>query len=429
MFKNLRTSTQIGLKFTIYTIIQIIIFAIFANIVFFYKWYNMETERLNNKPFYQNKIEKRQENNLDRVELNQIDDNQKLPEYFPRKIQFFEENSYLGNQILENKISKKISKIDSNYYMFNNINGKILVSDISPHINMQINLIYISIILLFLLSALAYIFSITFVKSSLKKINELNEFLDKLDINNLNKKIEINGHIDDEINKLSNKFNQVLDKLNIQTNGLKDFIKNASHEIKTPLMVINSELDYAKKSKNYVNSLDNIKDQIKSLGKLIDTLIEITKFETTDNLTIGEINIVQDTKTIIDNIQSIYPQKNISVNVEAKDNCIVKGFTTSWNIIFKNLLDNSFKYSKDGSIINIHISNEKFVIKDQGVGISSENIDYIWDRFWQGDKSNSDVNSYGLGLHLVKLLVDKNKWKIEVKSIQGEGTTFTINFM
>lgn len=423
MFKNLKTSTQIWLKFTIYTIIQIVIFAIFANIVFFYKWYHMETDRINWKMNFQIKIEKRQDNNQ-----NAIDSNQPLPEYFPHKIQSFDESSDLWRQIVENSFMDKISIIDSNYYMFYNFNGRVFVTDISPHISMQINLIYISIILLILLSALAYIFSTTFVESSLKKLNELNEFLELLDIDNLNNKIEIKWHKDDEINKLSNKFNQVLDKLNKQTSWLKDFIKNASHEIKTPLMVINSEVDYAKKSKDYENSLDNIKDQIKSLWKLIDMLIEITRFETTDNLTIWDIDIIQDTNTIISNLQTIYQNKQITINLESKGECIVKWYSTSWLIICKNLIDNSYKYSKDLSTTNIFINQEKFVIKDQWVWISENNLENIWDRFWQWDSSNSDSNSYWLGLHLVKLLVDKNKWKIEVESKKWEWTTFTIYF-
>lgn len=423
MFNNLKTSTQIGLKFTIYTIVQIIIFAIFANIVFFFKWYNMENDRINWRTNFQLKIEKRQENNQ-----NWVQDKQPLPEYFPRRIQLFDENSELWNQIVDNRIFNNISKIDSNYYMFIKTSWRIHVTDISPHISMQINLIYISIILLILLSALAYIFSTSFVKSSLNKLNKLNQFLENLDIDSLNKKIDIRWHKDDEINKLSNKFNKVLDKLNKQTIWLKDFIKNASHEIKTPLMVINSEVDYAIKSKDYENSLSNVKNQIKSLWKLLDMLIEITKYETTDNITIWEIDVVKDTNIIIKNLQTIYQEKQISINLVAKGQCVVKWYSTSWLIICKNLIDNSYKYSQNWSKINIYISENKFIIKDEWIWICKENLEHIWDRFWQWDSSNSDINSYWLWLHIVKLLIEKNKWKIEVESNEWKWTTFTIYF-
>lgn len=82
-------------------------------------------------------------------------------------------------------------------------------------------------------------------------------------IDNLDEKIDISGHPQDEINRVSQKFNEVLEKIHKQTLSLKDFVSNASHELKTPLMSMSSEIDYANKSKNYEQGLTNIKSQLK----------------------------------------------------------------------------------------------------------------------------------------------------------------------
>jgi signal transduction histidine kinase len=79
----------------------------------------------------------------------------------------------------------------------------------------------------------------------------------------LNEKIEISGHPDDEINRVSQKFNEVFEKIHKQTLSLKDFITNASHELKTPLMSMSTEIDYATKTKKYEEGLINLKQQVK----------------------------------------------------------------------------------------------------------------------------------------------------------------------
>jgi len=89
------------------------------------------------------------------------------------------------------------------------------------------------------------------VKTSLEKLNYLVEHVKDLDLDNLHNKLEIIGAEDDEINILAKRMNEAMEKINRQTLALKDFISNASHELKTPLMTMNSEIDYAIKSKKH----------------------------------------------------------------------------------------------------------------------------------------------------------------------------------
>ena len=86
----------------------------------------------------------------------------------------------------------------------------------------------------------SYLISLLFVKNALKKLNKLNAFLGNLDLDHLDTTIDISGSPHDEINRVSQKFNLALLKIKKQAQGLKDFVKNASHELKTPLMTIST---------------------------------------------------------------------------------------------------------------------------------------------------------------------------------------------
>jgi len=168
----------------------------------------------------------------------------------------------------------------------------------------------------------------------------------------------------DEINRLSIKFNETLDKINKQTSSLKDFVCNASHELKTPLMSISTEIDYAKKSKKYIKSLDNIKNQAKNIDNILDTLITITKIESLQNLEKEKTDITKETIQIVKIISKLYQNKQIILNFESNKKIYKEIHIQSRNIIIKNLIDNAFKFTNPKGNISIKIDHNKLQIKD-----------------------------------------------------------------
>lgn len=409
-FSNLKTSTQISVKFTLFTMLQVLLFSLLANGIFFQNRYKKQEAlippRLN--PVMQQKM---------------VLGKNRLPE-----AEIFAIDSSEGQTLLQLHRRKDIAKVDDMYFMYKKIGNQLIVTNVTPHIVVQKNLIWISIYLMMVFGAIAYILSLFFVKSSLKKLHELLWFLDNLHIDNLHEKIEITGHPDDEINKVSEKFNEVFEKIHKQTLSLKDFVTNASHELKTPLMSMSTEIDYAMKTKWYEQGLDNLKQQLKWMNALLETLVNISKLEALDTLKKESVDLTTSTETIVNEAQKLHQEKDITLTTHIQKNISKKVNKESRNIIVKNILENAYKFTPEWWTINVSLDANKLIIKDTGKGISASDLDHIWERFWQADRSKTDTKSFGLWLYLVKLLVEKHERKITMSSKVGKWTVCTIIF-
>ena len=344
----------------------------------------------------------------------------------------FRRNVVINSDAIEYKILKEnikidnIGEIDDYFFYFQEIWDSVVILDITEQINSQINLVYITLYLLILFGVLSYFVSLYFVKSSLNKLNDLVDHVKKLNVDNLHNKMKIEWPDDDEINILAIKINEALEKINKQTNSLKDFVSNASHEFKTPLMTISTEIDYAIKSKKHKEWLENIKWEISSFNSLLDELVLISKIDSEINLKKDKKNIFEILEKNLNNISKNYKDKNIKI-IKKIDKVEKMVHNSSFEIISKNLIENAFKYTESWKI-EIILNEKEFVVKDTGIWIEKKNLDKIWERFWQEDGSKTDTRSFGLGLYLVKLLTEKHGWKMEVRSEKWKGSEFVILF-
>jgi len=410
MLRNFKTSTQISIKFTLFTILQVLFFSIIANIVFFQNRYSKEESRLVMwpPPAMMEKMILGRNRNMDTEKFDIDSDESEL--------------------LTSSRFIKSISRIDDFYFLYKIVGNKIIVSNVTPHVTIQKNFILVSIYLIILFGLIAYFLSLIFVKSSLKKLNDVLNFMDKINIDNLNQQIDIYWHPKDEINRLSQKFNQTIAKIHNQTLSLKDFVANASHELKTPLMAISTEIDYAKKSQNHSVGLDNIKVQIQNINNLLETLVTITRLESKQVLETKKIDISKLTEDICGTIKKLYGYKwiNLSMKIEK---WIEKNVNKEWwGVIVKNLLNNAFKFTNANWKILITLDRNRLEIQDNGIWISKGDLEHIRERFWQVDRSKTDTKSFGLWLFLTKLLIDKHGWRIVIESEEKKWTTVKINF-
>ena len=424
MFKNLKTSSKISLKFTLFTIVIVLIFGVLANLLFF----RMRWRTLNIEVQWDKMVNKERMMKEPRQTPPQW---QNEPEFKKRFINHLSitTNSEEYQELQNNEILKWywISKLWDSYFYYHRVNDTVVVRDITPQIQSQKNLLITSIYLLIFSAILAYIVSLYFVKSSLRKLNDLVDYVKWLDLNNLEKKYEIIWPENDEINVLAMKINSATDKINKQTLALKDFISNASHELRTPLMSINSEIDYSLKSKEYKEWMENIKWEILNLNNLLDELVLISKLDADSEFKKSNKNISEVVSAVSKMVEKKYKDKWLKLELKCDGNVEKMVHNSSFEIIAKNLIENAFKYTDEWSI-KITLNDKEFSVKDTWKWIKKENLEKIWDRFWQEDGSKTDVTSFGLWLYLVKLLVEKHWWNIEVKSDSWKWSEFKIMF-
>lgn len=236
-----------------------------------------------------------------------------------------------------------------------------------------------------------------------------------------------------ELLRITKTFNRMTDRLEKSFQHERQFSRNISHEIKTPLAVIISCCEYAQ---DFVDDPEEMQDTLKTISEQANRISDITsklsalakmdgnsqKLDYEDFCLNELVQITADEVLIEYESQN----KNIGINLHSDDNIIVHADRIMIVRLFVNLISNSVKYGTKDGIINIYLTKKEnsveCVISDNGIGISEENLENIWEPFFRVDHSNP--NSTGLGLPMVKKIVSMHGGYINVDSTLGEGTTF-----
>jgi len=222
-----------------------------------------------------------------------------------------------------------------------------------------------------------------------------------------------------------------------------EFLVNISHELKTPLNVILSTAQLfnvyctsgslSDKKDIIIKYIDSIKQNSYRLSKIINNIVDLSKIEAGFfRLNLSNNNIVLVVEEIVMSVTDFADSKglNLIFDTDIEEN-IIACDTEKIERIVLNLISNAIKFSDDGDEILVGVKNSNdFVyisVKDNGIGIKEKNFDMIFDRFMQVDKSLSrNTEGTGIGLSLVKSIVELHGGTISVKSVFGEGSTFTV---
>ncbi len=215
------------------------------------------------------------------------------------------------------------------------------------------------------------------------------------------------------------------------------FITNITHEFRTPLTIILGYLDNLKKhfteKENVGTSLDTIEQNSNNLLNLVNQMLDLAKLEKGQlNLNLIQHDIVSFSKQIVNSFVSIASDKRINLRFSTKQDEIVMDFDAEkMRQILTNLISNALKFSPENSKIEIKMyklnSKLKIEVRDEGCGISKEELPFIFDRFYQVENTAHKVSQgTGVGLALTKELVELLNGSIDVTSELNQGTTFSI---
>jgi len=214
-----------------------------------------------------------------------------------------------------------------------------------------------------------------------------------------------------------------------------DFVSNMTHELKTPISIAYSandallHYDTANEPQKKTAYLNIALKQLKYLGELVENILSVSmERRKTMSLRYERISLPAFINEIAE-AQRTRSDKDIVIVVEEIGNIEVVADKTHLGNVLNNLVDNAIKYSDNSVTITISIDADGITIKDNGIGIPSKCLPFIFDKFYRVPHGNrQDVRGFGVGLYYVKHMLGKMGWSISVKSQEGQGSTFTIKF-
>ncbi len=250
---------------------------------------------------------------------------------------------------------------------------------------------------------------------------------------NYQQNIESRG--DDELTQLVDAFNLMSKKLLKLEKIRKESTSDLAHELRTPLTTIKGYLEAIEDGKIEVNSatINEMQEETERMTNLIEKLNEFAEAQNKIiNLKIEKVNIKSIIEKIIKQQQKALNKKNINLELKIKKDLYLNGDQDSLFQIFNNIIENAVKYNQsDGKIIIEALKEDNNLvvyIQDSGIGISQEDLPFVFERFYRADKSrNSKNQGTGIGLAVVKELMEAHQAGIEVESNQS-GTLFKLIF-
>ncbi len=271
-------------------------------------------------------------------------------------------------------------------------------------------------------------------KKMLRPIDDIAKAADNISINNLKERIEVTGP-DDELKRLGNTFNKMIDRLQGAFNRQIQFVSDASHELRTPIAVIQGYANlldrWGKDDREALEkSIHAIKLETSNMANLVEKLLFLAKGDSGNqkiekkefwlNELISEV--VRESK-LIDASHIISSDKNDTVNVFADYKMIKQ--------MLRVFIENSIKFTPEQGKIDIssEIQNKtvKITVSDTGIGIPKDEMENIFERFYTVDESRSkDKAGTGLGLSIAKWIVEVHEGTINVENQEGKGTKITV---
>ncbi|HQP57777.1 MAG TPA: ATP-binding protein [Petrotogaceae bacterium] len=223
----------------------------------------------------------------------------------------------------------------------------------------------------------------------------------------------------------------------------KEFLTTMSHELRTPLSVMNGYLETILMDNHLDKGLEKmlkiIEDETARLTRLVNDLLDLGRLEKslTDSTNIKEINISNITKKVFEFFKLLSEGLDVSLTAEVANNLKIKGDEERIMQAVYNIVDNALKFTsmKEKGEKNVYVrlykesSNVVLEIEDTGIGIPSKELEKIFDMFYRVDKSRTrQVSGFGLGLYIVKSILDKHNAGVYLESEENNGTLFRITF-
>lgn len=329
-------------------------------------------------------------------------------------------------------------KINDKYYIVLDmkafINNKIfyvnIYSDITSEIIDIYKLIKIFLLVNFIGILYAFVLSFSSGENILLPIREMTEAVRSISEKNMNIRLNVSSS-KKELKDLARTFNEMMDRIEDGYNRQRQFVSDASHELRTPIAVIQGYVDmlnrWGKDDKEVLQeAIGAIKNETENMKDLVEKLLFLARNDKGTLILQKEkfnlSSLLEETikeTTIIDKNHKLFFNIRKDINIYADRNRIKQAI--------RIFLDNATKYTPEGGIININLYTERnnavIEVADTGIGMTEEEMKHIFDRFYRSDKSRKKYKGgHGLGLSIAKIIILSHRGKIKVRSKPTEGT-------
>lgn len=329
----------------------------------------------------------------------------------------------------EIKVEEKIV----GYVAIGQYSSILLSKEDEKFINSLNNSVLISILFTIIITVIISLYISKQISNPIKKVSDISVALSK---GNYDIGIESKSNIL-EIKKLEDSISELKEKLQKQDSLRKRLVSDISHEIRTPLNILQNNLEamidgiFPLDEENLVG----LNEEVIRFGKLLDNLNILKEIEGEDiNLSMHKVSLKNILEGVIKDFSIILKEKHIQLekHIDKDKNYYINGDENALKQVLINIISNSVKFIKSNGIIKVILKENKnnieIIIEDNGEGIKREDLPFIFERLYRGDKSRHEINGSGIGLTIVKRILNIHSAYIDIESELGKGTIVQIKF-
>ncbi len=301
--------------------------------------------------------------------------------------------------------------------------------------NDAIRQVYLDVLLSALVAVILAFLAVTYITNRMTRpIIEMNNAVKRFSAGEFGARVKVAGS--DEVSQLGESFNEMADEINALEQSRRSFVANVSHELRSPLTSMRGFLEAMQDgtipAEEQGKYLGVVIGECRRMANMVNDLLDLARIESgTYELKLEPFDINELMIRTLLTFEARINANHIEVVMDFDaDRTLVEADSSQIAQVIRNLVDNAIKFSPEGGRLTLRIrtmrTSVEIGVKDEGEGIREEDIPYVFDRFFKGEKAHTPAgSSSGLGLSIVKRIVEQHGREISVQSRPGEGALFT----
>lgn len=276
--------------------------------------------------------------------------------------------------------------------------------------------------------------SLIFVLLTLRPVDRIVRAIRGVRADNLSVRVQV-PRTNDEIQRLAETFNDLLARLEKSFTAQKQIVQDISHELKTPLTVLRGQIEIALKHDRTVREYRDVFEanlvEIERIRRIIHGLLMLAKLDSDRvGLQLGRVDLREIAASTLEDVKMLAGARRIDFHLECPGALSVRGDAVYLKRLLSNLIENAFKYTPEGGRIDLEVAarpdGAQIRVRDTGVGIDPADLPHVFERFYRARNRKNRDDSFGLGLSIVRSIVELHRGRIQVESRQGTGTEFIV---